>query len=186
MDHIPERTPKSAAGLAQMCAYVIQELLGAAPSSIPVEGRIIVEVGVWTGRGTMVFSEYFGKVVAVDPWVVGPEIAGEYDMKQVEGIFDARFAGNKNVMKMKLPSLRAAEEFGEETLDAVYVDAIHAYEGVRSDIAAWAPKVRRGGFLCGHDYEKRFPGVKDAVDEFAVNTMRAIKTFPDSSWAVKF
>jgi len=36
---------------------------------------------------------------------------------------------------------------------------------VRDDIAAWLPKVRSGGLICGHDYGTGFPGVERAVQE---------------------
>ena len=51
--------------------------------------------------------------------------------------------------------------------DLVFIDATHSEESVREDIQLWAPKVRPGGIVCGHDYNnKRFPGVKIAVDEY--------------------
>ena len=50
-----------------------------------------------------------------------------------------------------------------ETPAMVFIDANHAYEGVREDID-WA--VSRGvPIICGHDYSDAFPGVKRAVNE---------------------
>jgi hypothetical protein len=37
-------------------------------------------------------------------------------------------------------------------VDLVFLDASHDYESVKKDIAVWAPHVRPGGILCGHDY----------------------------------
>jgi predicted O-methyltransferase YrrM len=54
--------------------------------------------------------------------------------------------------------------------DFVFLDADHSYEGCKADIAAWAPKIKPGGWLGGHDYEnKAFPkfGVTQAVNEYA-------------------
>ena len=42
--------------------------------------------------------------------------------------------------------------FPDNHLDFVYIDANHAYEHVKRDIELWYPKVRRGGYLMGHDY----------------------------------
>jgi hypothetical protein len=40
----------------------------------------------------------------------------------------------------------------DASLDYVYVDARHDYCGVKEDLEAWWPKLRRGGILAGHDY----------------------------------
>lgn len=71
-------------------------------------------------------------------------------------------------------SLEAVVQVPDNALDFVFIDANHAYEFVRDDIAAWAPKVRAGGMVAGHDYkpegqERRTPlpfGVIRAVDEY--------------------
>ena len=40
---------------------------------------------------------------------------------------------------------------------------MHTYDAVKEDIAAWSPKVRKGGVIAGHDYD--WPEVRRAVDE---------------------
>lgn len=64
----------------------------------------------------------------------------------------------------KMPSLEAVKKFEDNYFDFVYIDADHRYEAVKADIIAWLPKVRAGGFLCGHDYGEK-DGVTKAVDE---------------------
>jgi hypothetical protein len=49
--------------------------------------------------------------------------------------------------------------------DFVFIDAGHSYRAVQSDIRAWEPKVKPGGWFGGHDYHPKFPGVIRAVDE---------------------
>jgi hypothetical protein len=52
------------------------------------------------------------------------------------------------------------------SVDLVFIDADHSYEGVKADIEAWLPKVKVGGWIGGHDYKSpRFPGVERAVHE---------------------
>lgn len=52
-------------------------------------------------------------------------------------------------------------------LDLVIIDALHTEDAVDEDIHLYTPKIRKGGTACGHDYEnKRFPGVKIAVDRY--------------------
>jgi hypothetical protein len=56
-----------------------------------------------------------------------------------------------------------------DSLDLVFIDADHSYEGVKADIKAWRGKVKPGGWLGGHDYANTDPrfafGVTQAVDE---------------------
>lgn len=49
-------------------------------------------------------------------------------------------------------SVAAATRVLDGSLDFVYLDARHDYRSVQDDILAWAPKVRAGGILAGHDY----------------------------------
>jgi predicted O-methyltransferase YrrM len=75
-------------------------------------------------------------------------------------------ASRRRVIRMR--SVVAATHYKNESLDFVFLDADHNYEAVQADIAAWLPKVRPGGILCGHDYaNEAYPlwGVARAVDE---------------------
>jgi uncharacterized Rossmann fold enzyme len=65
-------------------------------------------------------------------------------------------------------SVEAAARIPDGSLDFAFIDADHSYEGCKADIEAWLPKVKKGGYLCGHDYDNPdFPwfGVQKAVDE---------------------
>lgn len=61
-------------------------------------------------------------------------------------------------------SVEAAQQVEDGSLDFVFIDADHSYESVTRDIDAWRWKVRKGGWLGGHDYSPKFPGVIAAVD----------------------
>ena len=69
-------------------------------------------------------------------------------------------------------SIEAADQFEDESLDFVFIDASHEYEDVKKDIQIWLPKIKKGGILAGHDYYigyDYFPGVKAAVNECLSN-----------------
>ena len=70
----------------------------------------------------------------------------------------------------------AAKEFRNQFLDFVFIDASHDYDSVLEDIKIWAPKVRKGGLISGHDIND--PAVKKAVDEVFKN----YKIGPDNIW----
>ena len=73
-----------------------------------------------------------------------------------------------------MTSEAASNQFDNESLDMVIIDALHDYDHVKQDLTLWLPKVRRGGIITGHDYNsKRFPGVKQAVYEVLGNNIKA-------------
>jgi len=60
-------------------------------------------------------------------------------------------------------------EVGDDTVDVVFIDGNHEYDYVRKDLDFWWKKLKKGGYLLGDDYNMRFPGVIQAVNEFAKN-----------------
>lgn len=48
------------------------------------------------------------------------------------------------------PSLLA--KYPDEYFDFVYLDALHSYTAVKTEVSTWWSKVRIGGILAGHDY----------------------------------
>jgi predicted O-methyltransferase YrrM len=75
----------------------------------------------------------------------------------------------------------AAALVDDGSLDFVFIDADHSYSAVMQDIAHWRPKVRKGGWIGGHDYNAKWPGVVSAVDL----AFPKVKTYqPGSIWGV--
>jgi Methyltransferase domain len=52
-------------------------------------------------------------------------------------------------------SVEASRDFPDDFFDFAYIDANHELSHVIADLTAWAPKVRRGGIVAGHDYISR-------------------------------
>lgn len=141
-----------------------------------------VEVGVWKGQfSDFLLQEWKGeKLYSVDPWknFSADEYIDEMNIKQFE--FDEIYNDVVQLLSkygkrseiIRDVSVNAALQFGNHSLDFVYLDGRHHYEGVKEDIECWFPKVKPNGIICGHDYlntvigETQF-GVKQAVDEFA-------------------
>lgn len=97
------------------------------------------------------------------------------------------FAGERAKIIRKT-SLEAAKGFADESLDFVFLDADHTYEAVKADIKAWLPKVKKGGLLCGHDYENiDYPswGVKKAVGELCVAQGFKLELGQNFTWFVR-
>lgn len=63
-------------------------------------------------------------------------------------------------------------------LDFVYIDGDHRKEAVERDLKLYYPKVRSGGLFCGHDFDKRAPGVMQAVNGF----LKGKQIFSGGKW----
>lgn len=99
--------------------------------------------------------------------------------ERVLGIAD-KFMNRCNIFQMTTHD--AADHVCDGSLDFVFIDADHAEPAVKDDIARWTPKVRSGGWLGGHDYNKKFPGVVRAVDKAFG---KHVRQWPGSIWGVK-
>lgn len=72
-------------------------------------------------------------------------------------------------------------------LDFVYIDADHSYNVVKSDLSLSRQKVKSGGIIAGHDYNREFfPGVFQAVNEFITQYDLQIETTIDDQLASYF
>ena len=139
---------------------------------------------------------------------------GNFKNGEIYGSAIDNISGYENrAIMIRANSEIASDIFTDESLDFVYIDANHAYEYVVQDINLWYPKVKSGGYLCGHDYismnwsedpnfmengkDKHiysgngfyhgFFGVNPAVDEFCLkNGYEAIVTKEwFGSWKIK-
>jgi predicted O-methyltransferase YrrM len=137
--------------------------------------RLMVEVGSWIGESACIFAPHVGKLVCIDPW---PDYRGQSG-DDVYFAWTEATIKLENVRHHRLSSVKAARLFNDGGLDAVYIDALHDYESVKSDILAWRPKLRAGGILAGHDYGPHAPGVVRAVNELIGKPSRV---YGDTTW----
>jgi hypothetical protein len=165
-------------GHGDALVYRLKALFG----NVPITGA---EIGVLAGR----LSEHLLRLLPnlylsmVDRWCQADQNS-KYakSMGQVGAKTDAEMAQCKAHAEertgfarerrrlIKSDSVAAADLFEDGTLDFVFIDGDHTYEGVKRDIEAWAPKVRDGGIVAGHDIDTPLGGgdwgVRQAVEEY--------------------
>lgn len=158
---------------------------------VACDAKVAVEIGCKEGKLTQYLLANVPRlyVHAVDPWENAPKNEGEsyedWNWDEIKAQFCDRvqpYVVNGRARMLQTTSLEAAERFEDESVDVVFIDGAHDYENVRADIAAWWPKVKPSGYLCGHDYQHKFPGVHRAVAEH-FNLLR-VAIMADSVWAV--
>lgn len=124
-----------------------------------------VEVGVWKGGSIVCWARARrgrGPVHAVDSWYGDAASAVR-----------EKFVRNAGVSGLGIDLIDetghvAAGRFAEGSVAFCFIDACHddkEDEGIRLDLAAWAPKIMPGGILAFHDYATwKCPAVQTTVD----------------------
>lgn len=166
---------------------------------IDLTDKIVVEIGVLKGA----FSDEIIKrspehLYLVDPWCEQePEKYVDIqnvDQKKLGELYESvaeHFNGADDVTIFRMFSHDAAREFEGAQVDVVYIDGNHSFYNAFHDLCAWAPKIKPGGWLCGHDFGNpaAFPGVRMAVDAFCRVTGNQIACITQerySSFAIQF
>lgn len=167
-------TKQSREGLRDFCSKVI-ELHNGGPISC-------VEIGSFAGEGTNILSDAFDRLICVDPYVpYERDRAGDpLTLRDAKFRFFDLLKYRMNISHLSMSSLQASNFLPANKFSVVYIDGEHSYEAVSQDIDLWSGKTHLIG---GHDYnpeDKRFDGVKRAVDNFVKN--KEFHTFADTSW----
>jgi hypothetical protein len=124
----------------------------------------------------------------VDTWLGSPGETGYEDADLEKGtLFDAFNANVAPIADYVTPirgdTVEAAARFADGSIDFLYVDASHTYEGVMRDLKAWFPKVKTGGVIAGDDWcneQGGELGVRHAAVDFFGRHASAIEVLPGS------
>lgn len=163
------------------------------------------EIGVWMGNSSQRFLDcgiahiYLVDAYSVEPYKDNSEasfeeyiakyskVTGEFTEAGFTRFYDnvhksvvERFKGDSRVSVCRMTSDQWFEK-NDETLDWIYVDGDHSYEGCLRDLNNALIKVKKGGMILGDDYgwpgsKWNKPGVTQAVNEFCnTNKFKPIK-----------
>jgi tetratricopeptide (TPR) repeat protein len=145
--------------------------------NLPRDGTII-EIGSFMGLSSIIMANalftsqnYAAKLYCIDTWEGSPEHADLSEIKTRQ-LFDIFLANIQNsgvgslIHPIRKPSVIAAADFTNESVDMIYVDGDHSFEGCYADLKAWYPKLRKEGILFGHDCTPD-GGVRQALEKFA-------------------
>lgn len=146
----------------------------------------LVEIGSAYGESAELFKQLNPdlSVICIDPWSCEKNAQHEHDYGKIAfDQFKKRMKPYKKIKWIKEKSKDAIVNFKNESLDCVYIDANHNHDPFQQDIDIWYPKVKIGGYICGHDCSDKFPGVLQAIRE--VVGRDPDKIYCDTSWLIK-
>jgi predicted O-methyltransferase YrrM len=153
------------------------------------KGARFVEVGAYKGRSACFMAERIAEsglnvVFDVVDTFDGDDDVGHADLWPQFAVNLERAGVLTRVAAHRQPSVEAARNFADQSLDLIFIDARHTYEAARDDLAAWWPKLKPGGLIAGHDYTNS-PGVRGAVDRFVAqgSLARAFRS-TRASWMI--
>jgi GT2 family glycosyltransferase len=163
---------------------------------LDLKDKHCVEVGVEMGvYSQKIWEQKPATLLLIDPWVHQDNaIYPHTDTSNVQNdVAEQRyqavakmFEGESRVVVMRDFSTPVAQRHPDNTCDFVYIDAIHTKEACFEDMCSWWPKVKSGGWLCGHDYQ--FQPVVDAVKAFCEKEQVKLAFITKEgapSWAIK-
>ena len=144
------------------CPDLYREMVSKAPQT-----ATFVEIGCWKGKSSSFMAEQIAnskkdiKFYCVDTWKGTLTEDGHQNDPDVvnDRLFEvfndnlAPFTGYYNPIRST--SVEAANQFEDNSLDFIYIDASHEYEDVKDDINAWFPKLKKGGTIAGDDYNSK-------------------------------
>jgi len=145
----------------------------------PIRNGVVVEVGLALGRSTAAIGGIVAanncRHVCVDTFAGGPDMADPINQAYAGGRgrwfrlgfeYNCRALGMwRTIELVEKPSVEAAGDFEDGSIDYCFIDADHSEESVAADLRAWWPKLKPGGLLVGDDYMN--PAVAKAARNFA-------------------
>ena len=149
------------------CIRVMQEHFGDKPFTA-------IEIGTAEGlltKGLLMYMPNLTMIYAVDPCLFIPGTgfeAGMYDQAwhddryaQAEKAL-AEYPGRYTHVRMKSDD---AVPYTPEQVDLVWIDGDHSESAIRSDIRNYYAKIKPGGILGGHDWDKAIRVVLEECEE---------------------
>jgi len=131
------------------------------------ENKVVVELGTYTGESAKIIASVAKEIYTVDVYDIpiksdfGEECKVNYSYEDNL----RKFSNYKNIHIIKAVSWQAAENFDNNSLDVVFVDASHIQSNVTRDAINWKVKLKKGGLMLFHDYNACHKGVVDAVNK---------------------
>jgi len=152
------------------------ELLAKLADTVAREGMIIVEIGSWSGMGsTKALAEIVkrnnGKLICIDTWKGNEGVEHHRRIVKLYDVFSffldaVRIQGfNDCIVPIRTDSAFASNIMTENFADMIFIDGDHRYNPLYRDIINMRPKLKKGGIICGHDFEKSWEKISVDFNE---------------------
>ena len=170
------------------------------------ENTVGAEIGVWKSNTSDLFLSRKPKhLYLVDPWSVEPykgdgweryvqkyqKVTGGFTEIAVSRFYDSlyktiqeKFSKRTDVSVHRSYSTEWFNSMEDNSLDWIYVDGDHSYDGVTSDLHNCLRVVKTGNYIYGDDYSDQKKEVKDAVDDFVKEHNLKFELIYENQWRI--
>jgi predicted O-methyltransferase YrrM len=139
---------------------ILQGLL----SSIAGYSTKAIEIGSWKGCSSYFLAHILNhfkdcKLYCIDTWGGNEDTWQMEEVAQhsIRKIFDFNTTEfNHIIVPINEDSKIAHTQFEDESIDFIFTDGDHTYNGQSYDLKFYYPKLRVGGIMCGHDSNHRY------------------------------
>lgn len=153
------------------------------------DNALFVEIGTWKGRSAVYMAEQIKqsnkniKFYTIDLFKYTQDYVNENRL--LNDSFYEEVIKNIEPVKQYINLIKSSSDksfklFEDNSIDFLFIDGDHNYDGIKKDLELWYPKVKIGGIIGGHDYTEPC-GVRQAVDEFFKSKVSIDRT----SWIIK-
>lgn len=164
------------------------------------ENGTVVEVGSFFGRSAACWAMTLPKanIYCIDnyydgfDWICDIEVPDIYAAQNKNPRFNQVYNLKQEFEKntKDLPNITAIQgyspnvEYNGGDIDLFFLDAGHTNPSDWDNLCHWVPLVKKGGIICGHDYEYKYPAVVQNVKrlELCLNKP-AMLHFKTSIWS---
>lgn len=157
-------------------------------------GMDVAELGVFEGKFSDILKNLFTfKSLHLVDVFSGQMGSGDVDGNNFKFVdldscfltLKKKYENEASVYIHKKFSYEFLDSLPNDSLDAIYIDADHSYQGCKTDLTRSFYKIRHGGYIMGHDYKMNMAkatkmyhfGVQQAVDEFCKEFNQTICAF---------
>lgn len=115
--------------------------------------NIAVEIGVYEGVNTVLISSVLsdkGVLYGIDPFYKGSLGICYHEWVAKKGIVSKKLS--KKVKFINKLSFDAVDDV-PNSIDFIFIEGDHSYEGIKKDWNDWHPKIKEGGIIALHDTE---------------------------------
>jgi glycosyltransferase involved in cell wall biosynthesis len=132
------------------------------------EGKDCLEIGSFKGKSANYIAPNAKSLVCIDPFRADNGGQTQYVDYTTLQDFLKNVAKFNNITPVIGKSEEVYTQFKDQQFDMIFIDGMHDYDSVVKDIKCYWPKLKTGGHMCFHDYQKDWNGVIKAVDEFFI------------------